>query len=212
MRFMEKPVLRSLEASGVFLQVGHIVSVAGAAFGFGAATYLEQWFATGQNVAAVAQDPKVLKDALAMAMLAGCSAVLLLAKQSFLRPPASLPPIHAALPKNPVPAIPPPAPRNDRRLFGSLAAVAMLYLVACPGGISPNVIPPSIDLGVCVLENVSVDVALGKPWEVVVEDVAAKCGTDITSVEKVWAAHTKAEIREGFVPKPLPINNDGGAP
>jgi hypothetical protein len=77
----------------------------------------------------------------------------------------------------------------------------------CSGARSQAAVGPSVDLGVCILEHVAVDVAAGKPWDQAVQDTAIACRSDAGAVLRVVAAHRKAEVLEGFVPRPI----DAGA-
>lgn len=81
--------------------------------------------------------------------------------------------------------------------------------LACSGAQQQALGPAGVDLGACILETLVPDILAGKPWQTCVDDTVRTCGTDAASVAKIWAAHVKAEIREGKTP-PVPLGYEGG--
>jgi hypothetical protein len=93
-----------------------------------------------------------------------------------------------------------------RALFLIFAAIAGCACHGCSAAQQGAVTGPSIDLGVCIIKNTSQCLANKTPWLTCVEQVAVTCGTDAASVVAIYAEHRSAEIREGYVVRPL----DGG--
>jgi hypothetical protein len=78
---------------------------------------------------------------------------------------------------------------------------------ACSAAQQGAVTGPSIDLGVCIIKNVSQCLAAHTPWITCTEQTAVTCGTDAASVVSIYAEHRAAEVREGYI---VPV--DAGAP
>jgi len=168
----------------------------------------------------------LLKGGLAAGVIMAIGVAMVQVKQAQTPPPAagfkgpeaptkrdipSVPPVGAG--RDMSSPIPPLAVHRKTLFFPLIAAAALLAACSSCSSVpapSPNVIPPTIATAVCILTTVSTDVNAHMPWPSVVADTIAKCGADATTIEQVWGAHVKAEVTEGFIPKP--ISSDAGKP
>ena len=89
-------------------------------------------------------------------------------------------------------------------LLALLASCLGAACSGCSGSPSPNVIAPTIATVVCILNQVSQCEAASTPWATCTANTIAACGTDVATIVNVWDAHVAAEVREGFVPRPIP--------
>ena len=71
------------------------------------------------------------------------------------------------------------------------------------GAPSPAVVP-SVDLAICVLDQYATAPACrdAATWVQCTAGIAAACGADVASVVNLLAAHKKAIVADGLVPKP----------
>lgn len=85
-------------------------------------------------------------------------------------------------------------------------AGAALALCACVGGVPTPQTVQDVTIGlnaaVCVFETYSADRNAGKSEGDTIADCAIKCGVSAAQASGLLDAHRKAEVAEGFVPKP----------
>ncbi len=86
-------------------------------------------------------------------------------------------------------------------------AFVLVLCAGCGGcGLSGPQVVQGIDVGlnagICVLNTVSGDEAAGQSETVAIEDAVIKCGVSAAQASGILAAHRKAEVQEGYVPKP----------
>jgi hypothetical protein len=91
-------------------------------------------------------------------------------------------------------------------------AMALLALTeGCSWSCTPpsgKVVAPTIDTVVCILGQVAKDEAAGVPWQQVVIDTAATCGTDAETIATVWSSHVHAMAIDPM-PKAVPPPDAG---
>jgi hypothetical protein len=105
--------------------------------------------------------------------------------------------------------------RLNAKLVEHLSKLSTLILLVlacrgCSAAQDVQGIATGVNIALCIEQTVSTDEAAGKSWEQAVLNSVAKCGADASTVANVWAAHTAAEVREGFVPKMMVPNMDSG--
>jgi hypothetical protein len=105
---------------------------------------------------------------------------------------------------------------NARAMAKYTAAAGVLIFgfglsqISCkPGSVPSGVVGPTIQTVVCIISEVSTDLASGKSWEIAIADTVSVCGTDAASIVSVWDAHVKAEVTEGVTPK-YALPKEGG--
>jgi hypothetical protein len=85
-----------------------------------------------------------------------------------------------------------------------LILLALAGCSACSGGtVSPAVVP-SVNLGVCVLDQYATAPACRSTttWVQCTAAIAAACGADVASVVQLLDAHKKAMVADGVVGRP----------
>lgn len=83
---------------------------------------------------------------------------------------------------------------------------AALALCGCTNGIpNPQTVQDvtiGLNAAVCVFETYSTDLGAGKGEVTAIADCVAKCGVSAAQATGLLDSHRKAEVAEGFVPKP----------
>jgi hypothetical protein len=93
-----------------------------------------------------------------------------------------------------------------KTMFLKLSLAAICF--ACTGcaGTSTQTVVKDVTIGldaaICVLNTYPADVAKGMTEPQAILDTAIACGVTVVQASGILAAHKKAEVLEGFVPKP----------
>lgn len=177
------PLLVKPWLGGIVVEAGHVISALGATFAMGFAMYLEQWLTsqTGATLVQTLHDPNALRAAVAAAVVAGLSSVLLLAKQSWLQPVA---PTGVSLKKTPPFPNPPSSPTLSRTLAFVMAVMLVpAFMIASLSSLEGCANPAVQALLSNVEQLVLNDLAAGKSRADILADVgklvAGQPGADV---------------------------------
>ena len=86
---------------------------------------------------------------------------------------------------------------------GAVLAVLLSGCSSCVNGAPSPAVVPSVDLGVCVLDQYATAPSCrnSATWVQCTAAIAAACGADVASVVKLLDSHKKAMVADGVVPK-----------
>jgi hypothetical protein len=87
-----------------------------------------------------------------------------------------------------------------------LVVVALACTSLAPADAGGGCASPSSGQAGCVLPILAKGIA--GPWDVALTTAGNACGVSKDVASSIWAAHTQAEVLEGFVPRA--IGTDGG--